>query len=108
MNQNLFRRSSLKATVLAMASLAIVVLPMTARVAEGLNPTDNWPKLKSLLHEQAGKMIPQLGVHPRREGKAGNEDRTVTKLIVDITEMGPGIAYQQKPALGKKLKMKHG
>jgi hypothetical protein len=53
-------------------------------------------------------MIPQPVINLRLEMKPGNENRTITKLIVDITEMGPGITDQQKSGLGKKLKMKHG
>jgi len=54
------RRSSLKATVLVMASLAIAVLPITARVAKALDPITNWPDLKALLHSRADSKVVTL------------------------------------------------
>ncbi len=60
MNKNFFRRSSLEAIVLVMASLAIAVLPMTARVAKGVDAIANWPDLKALLHSRADSKVVTL------------------------------------------------
>ncbi len=40
---------------LIVGSLAIAVLPTTARAAETVNPIENWPDLKALLHSEADK-----------------------------------------------------
>lgn len=39
--------------VVPAVSLAIAMLPVTARVAKGVNPIANWPALKARLHSQA-------------------------------------------------------
>jgi len=46
-------RSNMRAIVLVAVSLAIALLPMTARVAQGVDAIANWPDLKVLLHSQA-------------------------------------------------------
>ncbi len=48
-------RVSLKAARLLALSLAIAVLPRTARASETVDPVENWPALKALLHKEADK-----------------------------------------------------
>ena len=61
MNKSLVRRDSLRVAVLLLAtSLTIAVLPLTARVAKGVDPIANWPDLKALLHSEADKHAVRL------------------------------------------------
>ena len=53
-------RSNMRAIVLVAVSLAIALLPMTARVAQGVDAIANWPDLKVLLHSQADTKVVTL------------------------------------------------
>ena len=55
MGRNPGSPDSSKATGLAVVLLAIALLPMTAGVAKALDPVENWPDLKDLLHSEADK-----------------------------------------------------
>lgn len=60
MNKNLSRGGLLKAIGLLVVSLAIAAGPMRAIEAKGLDPVDNWPKLKAMLHDAADKRAVSL------------------------------------------------
>ena len=55
MSRNPGCHDSFKATGLAVVLLAIALLPMTAGAAKAVDPIENWPELKALLHSEADK-----------------------------------------------------
>ena len=80
MNKSVVRRDSLKASGLLLTSMIIVMLPLTARVAKGLDPITNWPNLKTLLHSEADK-------HPVRLSRGSG-------TIIDATKFPFGYVFK--------------